>query len=122
MHDHRKLEVWREGRRLVSAVYLATREFPAEERFGLVRQLRRAALSIPSNIAEGAGRGGTAEFARFLRIAMGSACELETELEVSWDLGYLAGGHHQDLIRRLGVLKRRLGVLELRVRRAGAQS
>lgn len=92
VHNYRRLRVWRISREFVGQVYEATGSFPVDERFGLTQQLRRAAVSIPSNIAEGAGRDGVADFRRFLHIASGSACEVETQLDISLDLGYLAAG------------------------------
>jgi four helix bundle protein len=79
---------WREdGIRLVKDVYLLTQRFPSEERFGLVSQMRRAVVSVPSNIAEGQARRSTAEFVQFLSISQGSLAELETQLNVSIELG-----------------------------------
>ena len=78
---------------LVRAVYIATRGFPPEETYGLAIQLRRAAVSIPSNVAEGAGRDGHREFLRFLSIARGSLSKLETQLLIAADLGYLPVEH-----------------------------
>lgn len=75
---------------LVSAVYRVTQEFPKNEIFGLTAQLRRAAVSVPSNIAEGAPRHGSKEFAQFLNIAIGSISEMETQLLIAVNLGYLA--------------------------------
>ena len=93
MHDHRQLRVWAASRELVSSIYGLTGGFPDDERFGLAAQLRRAAVSIPSNIAEGAGRGGTGRsFAQFLRIASGSASEVETQLQLAVDLGFVDAG------------------------------
>lgn len=74
---------------LVEQVYLETRRFPGDERFGLISQMRRAAVSVPSNIAEGAGRGSNKDFSRFLMIAQGSLSELETQLLISQRLGYI---------------------------------
>lgn len=83
---------------LVRAVYALTRGFPAEETYGLVLQLRRAAVSIPSNLAEGAGRDGRKEFVRFLSIARGSLSELETQLLIAADLGYVPKEHSAFLL------------------------
>ena len=86
---HYKLEAWKRGRELVLGVYRLTQSFPREETFGLTAQLRRAAVSIPSNIAEGAARAGKREFAQFLYIARGSLSEIETQLLIATDLGYI---------------------------------
>lgn len=80
MSNYQKLEVWQMAMRLVEEVYKRTRSFPKEELYGLTSQMRRAAVSIPSNIAEGSSRAGTKEFLQFLHIACGSAAELETQL------------------------------------------
>jgi four helix bundle protein len=79
---------------LVRAVYEVTRGFPGVEIYGLAAQLRRAAVSIPSNLAEGAGRNGRREFLRFVGVARGSLSELETQLLIAADLGYLPREHH----------------------------
>ena len=86
--SYRDLVVWQKAMALVSAVYQLTRAFPNSERFGLTSQIQRAAVSIPSNIAEGQGRLATKEFRQFLGIARGSLKELETQLLISIDLGY----------------------------------
>ncbi len=89
MHDHQQLRAWQESRRFVVLIYDLTRRFPDDERFGLTAQLRRAAVSIPSNIAEGAGRSGSGRsFSQFLRIASGSASEVETQLQIAQDLNF----------------------------------
>jgi len=80
---HRELDVWRSSMDLATAIYSLTKRLPNSERFGLVNQMRRAAVSVPSNIAEGAARGSSADFARFLLIARGSVAELETQLELT---------------------------------------
>ena len=84
---HRDLKVWRSAIELASNVYDATRTFPREEGFGLVAQMRRAAVSVASNIAEGAARHGPKEFIRFLYVALGSASELDTQIEISLATG-----------------------------------
>jgi four helix bundle protein len=86
---HRDLLAWRESMALAELVYRATENFPKMESFGLVSQIRRCAVSIPSNIAEGAARNSTREFVRFLGISCGSLSELETQIELATRLGYL---------------------------------
>ena len=87
---HYELDVWKDAMRLVRSVYLVTVSFPDSERYGLQAQIRRSAISVPSNIAEGAARGSKAEFVRFLLIARGSLMELDTQVWLSKDLGYIA--------------------------------
>jgi len=84
--SYQDLDAWKMGVALVKAVYVLTRGFPSDERFGLTSQLRRAAVSIPSNIAEGWGRGSTQEYVRFLRVARGSLYEVETQLTIACEL------------------------------------
>ncbi|MFN7085195.1 MAG: four helix bundle protein [Burkholderiales bacterium] len=86
---HYDLAAWQETMRLARATYEITRSFPKEEIYGLSAQMRRAAVSVPSNIAEGAARTGRKEFAQFLGIAKGSLSELETQLLLAADLGYV---------------------------------
>ena len=88
LKNYTDLKVWQKSYRLCLDLYRITKEFPKEERYGLTSQIRRAAVSIPSNIAEGYGRKTTADYLRFLYIAYGSICELETQLLLSGDLHY----------------------------------
>ena len=90
---HYRLEAWKVAMALVKHVYKVTRSFPQEEIYELTSQMRRAAVSIPSNVAEGAARTGRKEFAQFLNVASGSLSELETQLLIAIDLGYLEQGH-----------------------------
>jgi|SRR5208283_4051798 len=89
MRGHRDLVAWQKAMKLVKDVYRLTREFPKEEIYGLTNQLRRAAVSVPSNLAEGHGRFSRKEFRQFIGRARGSLLEVETQLEISRDLGYL---------------------------------
>jgi four helix bundle protein len=89
MGNYQDLEVWRKAHSLVLVVYKVTSSFPASERYGITAQLRRAAVSVPANIAEGTGRGSDGDFARFLQIARGSLWELQYLLLLALDLDYL---------------------------------
>lgn len=106
MKDFRELKVWQKAHRLVLEVYRFSKGYPSDERFGLTNQIRRAAVSISSNISEGCGRDGDAELARFLQIAMGSACEVEYQLLLSRDLGYLDCESHDHLNDSIVEVKR----------------
>jgi len=88
MAGYKDLDVWKLGRELAVLVYGHCRSFPEEERFGLIAQLQRAAVSVPCNIAEGYGRRTSGEYSRFLRIAKGSLNEVETLLQIAADLGF----------------------------------
>jgi four helix bundle protein len=89
MHKYKELKVWQKSIELVTEIYNATSKFPDKERFGLISQINRAAVSIPSNVAEGAGRNSTKEFLHFLSIAHASSYETETQLIISKNLNYL---------------------------------
>jgi four helix bundle protein len=93
IRPHYRLEAWKEAMALVKSVYGVSRHFPAEERYGLTAQVQRSAVSVPSNIAEGAARSGSREFAQFLNISRGSLSELETQLLIAVELGYLERNH-----------------------------
>lgn len=97
MQDFRRLEVWQKSHRIVLDVYATTSTFPREERFALTSQIRRTAVSIAANIAEGCGRGGDRDFMRFLYVSLGSACELEYHLLLASDLAFLAKADYHRL-------------------------
>jgi four helix bundle protein len=98
MHDFTKLKVWFEARGLTKRIYETTARFPDRERFGLTSQMQRAAVSITSNIAEGAARGTSADFRRYLRMAAGSASELQSQLYMCRDVGLLQPERADELI------------------------
>jgi four helix bundle protein len=105
------LKVWQKSYDLVLEVYKATKGFPSEEKFGLTSQIRRAAVAIPSNIAEGYARRYLKQYIQFLYIAYGSGAELETQLMLAKDLEYLKGDRFKDLIERFYEVERMLMAL-----------
>ncbi|MBM3979946.1 MAG: four helix bundle protein [Planctomycetes bacterium] len=111
MQDFRNLKVWQKAHSLVLAVYRATKGFPKEELFSLTQQMRRSAMSVPTNIAEGCGRSTNADFARFLWIANGSAKELDYQTLLAHDLGYLDEAAYAELSGPLAEVKRMLAGL-----------
>jgi len=111
VQDFRQLKIWRKSDDLTLAIFRATQGFPAAETYGLTSQIRRAAAAIPTNIAEGTGRGSDPDFARFLHIAMGSASELQYLLLLAQDLSYLSGDVHTSLEEMTVEVKRMLASL-----------
>lgn len=89
INTYRDLIVWQKSMTFVTEVYLITKSFPSTENFGLISQIRRSAISIPSNIAEGYGRKSTGDYIRFLQIAVGSLFELQTQIEIAFNLLYI---------------------------------
>ncbi|MDI6735206.1 MAG: four helix bundle protein [bacterium] len=108
---HKRLSVWQKSIELAIEVYKATERYPSEERFGLTSQMRRAVISIGSNIAEGAGRQSAKEFLQFLYIARGSISELDTQFEISTRLGYLPIDTRNKLDTRLEEISKMLNGL-----------
>ena len=97
METHKDLRVWQQSMEMVTSIYLMTKTFPREELFGLVAQMHRAAVSVPSNIAEGYARGTDREKLHFLRISSGSISEIETQLMLSLNLGYIGQETYDEL-------------------------
>jgi four helix bundle protein len=119
--DFRRLKVWERSHQLALAIYKATAGFPREEQYGLTSQMRRSAFSVPANIAEGCGRGGSAELARFLLISVGSASELEYHLLLAKDLELLDWEAYAALNNEVSEIKRMLASLIRTVRNATSQ-
>jgi four helix bundle protein len=115
MQHFSKLQVWQRSHKLVLGIYRATFGFPAGERFGVVSQLRRAAASVPTNIAEGAKRQGGHDYARFLNIAEGSLAEMEYLLMLSRDLGYLTEAKAEPFFAEVSEIARMLCALRTKV-------
>ena len=109
MSDYKDLRVWQESMDFVCAIYQATQSFPREEVYGLTNQIRRASVSMPSNIAEGASRSSKKDFANFLHIALGSASEVETQLLIAVRLSYLSEA--DALLSRVTTIRKRLNAL-----------
>ena len=115
--SYRELIAWQKAMRLVSGVYEATREFPRDELYGLTSQLRRAAVSVPSNIAEGQARFSPKEFHHFLTLSRGSLVEIETQLVIAQNLGYLPAKAIQPLLAQAAELGRILNGLMASIKR-----
>ena len=106
MHNYNNLQIWQQAMDLVEDIYILTASFPTDEKFGLASQMNRAAVSIPSNIAEGAGRNSDKDFAHFISIAIGSLYELNTQIVLSERLGYINQTQSQELQKKLDNLQR----------------
>ena len=111
LKNYKELIVWEKSYQLCLHIYKVTKRFPKDEMYGLTSQVRRSAVSIPSNIAEGYGRKTTTEYVRFLYIAYGSVCELETQTMLSGDLGYVGKEGFQILREEIGEVERMLKAL-----------
>lgn len=110
MKDFRQLKVWQKSHQLALELYRVTASFPRHEAYGLTPQIRRAAVSIPSNLAEGCGRHGDAELARFCNIASGSASELEYQILLARDLQLIKPDDYETLAQQIIEIKRMLTV------------
>lgn len=108
MRDFKKYDIWKLSHELTLVIYHVTRDFPSTEKYQLISQMQRAAYSIPSNIAEGAGRGSDKDFNRFIQISLGSAHELEYFILLSKDLNYLSIENFEELDLKINILKRKM--------------
>lgn len=108
MHNLRKLEVWKKSRHFVKQIYELSCLFPKVEKFGLISQMRRCAISIPSNIAEGCERNSSKDLGRFINIAIGSSFELETQLHLAFDVNYLDNSNYNLILNRINEIQKML--------------
>lgn len=112
MHNFRKLVIWTRSIGLVTRIYQLTNTFPSHERFGLVSQMQRSAVSIPTNIAEGSAKTSNKDFARFLEISIGSSLELETELIIALNLKYVDSMIFEDIQNEIIELQKMITVFK----------
>ena len=116
MHNFRKLDIWSDGIELADMVYGLTDAFPRNEVYGLASQMQRAAVSVPSNIAEGAGKDSEVDFARFLSISLGSLYELETQVEIAHRRAYISTENYYSLRTHIESLQKRIYNLHVKIK------
>jgi four helix bundle protein len=121
IRTHRDLLVWQKSMVLVTEIYLKSRSFPVQEQYGLTSQIRRAAISIPSNIAEGFGRQSTGDYLRFLNIAVGSLFEVQTQIEIALNLEFIGEADFEIIFEKSREIDRMLSSLiqKLKIRKEG---
>lgn len=112
MRNFRDLDVWKSSVQFVKKIYLLTDAFPNSEKYSLVSQITRCAVSIPSNIAEGCSRNSQKDFSRFLQISLGSAFELETQLEIAKELGFVPDSDYSVVLAELHIIQKRIQSLK----------
>ncbi len=117
MRNFRKYDVWIDGMKIVNDIYKIVGKFPKSENFTLISQMTRAAVSIPSNIAEGASRNSEKDFGRFLEISLGSAFELETQVRIAKERKYINNENSSDIIEELISLQKRISALRKKILR-----
>lgn len=115
MHNYKNLHIWQEGIKLARIIYEITSLFPANEKYGITSQMTRAAVSIPSNIAEGAGRNSNKDFANFLSIAIGSTFELHTQLTICEQIGYIDSETLKRIEQQTFTLQQQLAAYKQRI-------
>ncbi|MCF0182456.1 MAG: four helix bundle protein [Muribaculaceae bacterium] len=118
MRNYRNYDFWQDSISIAKDVYILLKEFPNEERFALCSQLRRAVVSIASNIAEGSGRETESDFAHFLDIALGSACEVETQIEIAYKMEYISIEQRDEIVDKLQSIERRITGFIKKIREA----
>ena len=116
MRNFRKYDAWQNALQVVETIYRLTKCFPEDEKYGLTNQVRRAAVSIASNIAEGASRESEVDFARILEISLGSAFEVETQILIANQLGYVTAENYEPLLNQLTILQKQINSLISKIR------
>lgn len=116
MRNFRNFEIWKRSIELSKVIYEVTKLFPSNERFGLTSQIQRAAVSIASNIAEGSSRKSEADFARFLEISLGSAFEVETQLTIAKEIGYLDDINYVKILSEINIIQKQINSLITKIR------
>lgn len=116
MRDFRELKIWEAAHYLTLKIYKITKRFPREETYALTSQMRRSSSSIPTNIAEGCGRGTNKEFAHFLQIAIGSSYELDYQILLAKELEYISGDVYQELSSEVSSLQKQIAALLKKVK------
>jgi four helix bundle protein len=117
MNRYKNLNIWKRSVELASKVYQITQEFPKEEKYGLVSQIRRSVVSISSNIAEGAGRNTDKDFIRFLSIAYGSSYELETQIIIATNLNYISSSNSEELCNEINEIQKMIYTFSNRLKK-----
>ena len=115
MHNYKNLHIWQEGINLARKIYEVTSTFPSNEKYGIVSQMTRAAVSIPSNIAEGAGRNSNKDFANFLSIAIGSIFELHTQITICEQIGYIDQETAKQIDQQIYTLQQQITAYKQRI-------
>lgn len=115
MHNFNNLVIWKDGIQLSKEIYSLVKSFPQAETYGMVSQITRAAVSVPSNIAEGAGRDSDKEFSHFLSIAIGSLFELQTQIIISKEIGYIPAEKANEILNNIDKLQKMINAYRLKL-------
>ena len=117
MRNFREYDIWKNAIEIAKEIYLLTEQFPNAERFGLISQIQRAAVSISSNIAEGASRGSEKEFSHYLQIALGSAFEVESQLIIAQEIAYVKSEDTEKMLIKLQTLQKQISFLITKIKK-----
>ena len=118
MRNFRKLDIWKKAIELTKLIYKITVDFPITEKYGLKSQIQRASVSVASNIAEGSSRRSEVDFARFIEMSIGSAFEVETQLIIAKELGYISKSNYESILSHIQILQKQINALLAKIRQA----